>query len=250
MSYGNTGPIANRTDIFHQYITEELKDIDYSLIKFNDTLNPDLFNNIILKDNVRKILIRVFDYFMTTIEQEVIFDKVTITGSIVNYNYNKYSDIDLHIIIDKNDYTSEENFNNIVELVSTKAKLWNYEHDSIKLFNHNIEIYLQDSSETHRSSGIYDLITNEWINKPEKQYKNIDKEYLINKLSNIISKIDSILETTNKNKIETFIDNIKQYRKAGLESEGEYSYENLIYKYIKYKGYMNKLYNLKRKLSI
>lgn len=250
MSYETIGPIAYRTDVFHQYITEELKDVDYSLIKFNDTLNPNLFDNFKLKDDVRKILIRIFDYFMTTIEKDVIFDKVTITGSIVNYNYNKYSDIDLHIIIDKNDYTSEEDFNNIIELVATKAKLWNYEHDSIKLFNHNIEIYLQDSSEIHRSSGIYNLIANEWINKPKKQYKDIDKNYLTNKLNNIISKIDNILETTDKNKIETFIDNIKQYRKAGLESEGEYSYENLIYKYIKHKGYMNKLYNLKRKLSI
>lgn len=251
MSYQSIAPIAQRTDIFDEYINENIKDIDYSLVKFHDELNKDLFdNNDLLKDNIRKILIRIFDYFMTDIDVNTIFNTVTITGSIVNYNYNKLSDIDLHILIDKNDYKSEKEFNNTYELISTKAKLWNYEHENIKLFNHNIEIYIQDLSEIHKSSGVYDLIENKWLTKPSKQNKEIDKKYLKRKLNNIISKIENILEINNLNTVTNFIDNLKKYRKSGLQSEGEYSYENLIYKFIKYYDYMNKLQEHKRKLSI
>jgi hypothetical protein len=250
MSYETVGPIAPRTDVFDEYINENLKDIDNNIIKFNETLNKNLFDNFILKDNIRKLLIRITNYFLSNIEQEFVLDNITITGSIVNFNYNKYSDIDLHLLIDKNDYKNENDFNIIYELLSTKAKLWNYEHNNIKLFNHNIEIYIQDVTEIHRSSGIYDVITNKWIIKPNKQNKNIDKEYLKRKLNNIIYKIENILKSDSIEEVDKFIDNLKKYRKSGLESEGEYSYENLIYKFIKHHNYMDKLQDLKRKLSI
>lgn len=250
MSYELIHPIAPRTDVFDEYINEELKDIDFSLIKFNDELNPNIFENDKLKPEIRKILIRIFNYFMTSVDSNAIIDSLVLTGSIVNYNYNKYSDIDLHIIINKNDYNNEEEYNNIYELLTTKSKLWNYENESLKLFNHDIEIYIQEYNEKHRSSGIYDVSSDKWIIKPEKQYKNIDKDYLKKKLNSIVDKIENMLKTDDLSKLENFIDSLKKYRKSGLESQGEYSYENIIYKYIKHYGYMNKLQNLKRKLMI
>lgn len=239
-----------RTDVFDEYINEESNDIDLSFIKFNENLSNKLFEGDILKENVRKILIRIFDYFMTSVDTDVIIESVTLTGSMVNYNYNNMSDIDIHIIINKDDYDSEQKYNQIYELLSTKAKVWNFEHENIKLFNHNIEIYVQESTETHRSTGVYDLITNKWIIKPEKEQKQVDKELLKNKLKSIIDKIEKILETNDINKLESFINKLKDYRSKGLEKSGEYAIENLIYKYIKHKGYMNKLMNLKKKLSI
>jgi len=250
MAYEQTHNIYPRSDVFIEYLDEEVKNIDKSIVKFNDTLYPKIFDeNEKLKKNVQKILVNIVNYFLKNIDEKIIIDKITITGSIVNYNYNKYSDIDLHIIIDKNDYPTEH-FDNILDNLNTKAKLWNYEHESIKMFGHNIEIYMQEKSEIHRSSGIYNLLDNEWIKKPEKQYKDIDTEYLKSKLNTIIDKIDFIISKNNPEKIEKFIDDLKQYRKSGLESEGEYSYENLIYKLLKHSGYMNKLYNYKRKLNI
>jgi hypothetical protein len=250
MSYETTHPIADRTDVFDEYINEELKDFDPSLIKFNDELNSNIFKNEKLKPEVRKVLIRIFNYFMTLIDTNAVIDSVVITGSIVNYNYNKFSDVDLHILINDNDYNSLEEYNQVYELLTTKSKLWNYEHENLKLYGHNIEIYIQEYNEPHRSSGIYDLISDKWVIKPNKISKDIDKDYLKNKLENIVNKIEVILKTDDINKLENFIDDLKKYRKKGLKSEGEYSYENIIYKYIKYLGYMQKLTDLKRKLSI
>jgi hypothetical protein len=250
MTYETTHPIADRTDVFDEYINEELKDFDPSLIKFNKELNPNIFKNEKLKPEVRKVLIRIFNYFMTLIDTNAVIDSVVITGSIVNYNYNKFSDVDLHILINDNDYNSLEEYNQVYELLTTKSKLWNYEHENLKLYGHNIEIYIQEYNEPHRSSGIYDLISDKWVIKPNKISKDMDKDYLKNKLENIVNKIEVILKTDDINKLENFIDDLKKYRKKGLKSEGEYSYENIIYKYIKYLGYMQKLTDLKRKLSI
>ena len=36
---------------------------------------------------------------------------------------------------------------------------------------------------------------------------------------------------------------LKDYRKSGLEKEGEYSYENLVFKYLRRSGLLEKLYN-------
>jgi len=250
MSYELVHAIAPRTDVFDEYINEELKDINYSLIKFNNTLNSNLFESKKIKPEVRKVLIRIFNYFMTSVESNVVIDSVILTGSMVNYNYNKFSDIDIHIMINKNDYNSEEEYNTIYQLLTTKSKLWNHEHTDIKLFDHNVEIYIQESDEKHRSSGIYDLISDKWLIKPEKQIKDIDKEFLKKKLNSIVDKIENILKTDDLNKLENFIDNLKKYRTKGLEKEGEYSYENIIYKYIKHYGYMGKLSDLKKKLMI
>lgn len=250
MSYELIHQVAPRTDVFDEYINEELKDFDTSLIKFNEELNPHLFTNEKLKPEVRKILIRIFNYFMTLIEDNVIFDSVILTGSIVNYNYTKNSDIDLHILINKKDYDSIKDYDKIYQLLTTKSKLWNYDHQNLRLYGHNIEIYIQEYDEPHRSTGIYDIISDEWIVKPNKQSKDIDKEYLKKEIDYIINKIENILKTDNLSKLEKFIDDLKSYRKKGLSSEGEYSYENIIYKYIKYLGYLQKLSDLKRKLSI
>jgi predicted nucleotidyltransferase len=249
MAYELIHGIYPRTDVFDKYINEEIRNIDTSLIKFHDELNPDIFINEKLKPEVRKILINVINYFLKSIVDDLIFETVTITGSIVNYNYTKYSDIDLHIIINKNEY-KDNDFEKISDLVATKSKVWNSEHENIKMFGHNIEIYLQDESEEHRSSGIYDIMCDDWILKPQKQYKDIDIEYLKSKFTKIVDKINTALQYNELNKIENFIDNIKLYRKSGLEKEGEYSYENIIYKMIKHFGYMSKLYDLKRKLEI
>ena len=250
MSYELVSPIFPRSDVFIEYLDEEIKNFDPSIIKFNDTLHPKFFNeDKLIKENVRKLLINIVNYFLKSIEEYIIIDTVTITGSIVNYNYNKYSDIDLHFIIDKNDY-NKENFELIIDNFNTKAKVWNYEHENIIMFDHNIEIYIQEKSEKHTSTGVYDLLKNNWINKPEKQYKDIDIEYLKSKFNKMIQKVDYVISQNNPEKIEKFIDNVKQYRKSGLESEGEYSYENIIYKMLKHFGYISKLYDEKRKLNI
>ena len=48
--------------------------------------------------------------------------------------------------------------------------------------------------------------------------------------------------------IDKFKDQLKKYRSTGLEKDGEYSYENLVFKFLRRNGYIEKLFNFKNKL--
>ena len=72
-------------------------------------------------------------------------------------------------------------------------------------------------------------------------------------------KIDSIVNSgENENilpSIEKLRSKIKEFRQCGLETGGEYSYENLVFKLLRRNGYIEKLLKLKtsitdKKLSI
>ena len=44
-------------------------------------------------------------------------------------------------------------------------------------------------------------------------------------------------------------DKLKKFRKTGLSQDGEYSYENLTFKYLRRNGYIKKLIDLKTKIT-
>jgi hypothetical protein len=44
-------------------------------------------------------------------------------------------------------------------------------------------------------------------------------------------------------------DKLKEYRKSGLEKEGEYSYENLVFKFLRRSKIIEKLYDVVNKQS-
>ena len=177
---------------------------------------------------------------------------ITFTGSLANYNYSMLSDIDLHILIEF------EQLNNDVDLVkdyfnAVKA-LWNYWHD-IRIKDHEVEVYVPPANETepHLSSGIYSLINDEWIKKPEPQKAEIDEESIATKADSLKDQIDRALALMEKDKYKEAYDRaikirnkIKKFRKAGLETAGEYSVENLAFKALRNNGYLGKLSSLKR----
>ena len=50
-------------------------------------------------------------------------------------------------------------------------------------------------------------------------------------------------------KVKTLKDKLKEYRKSGLEKEGEYSYENLVFKFLRRSKIIEKLYDVVNKQS-
>jgi hypothetical protein len=50
------------------------------------------------------------------------------------------------------------------------------------------------------------------------------------------------------NDLDSFKEKLKKYRTSGLEKDGEFSYENLVFKFLRRNGYIDKLFNFKNKL--
>ena len=68
--------------------------------KTQETLNPDVFTNEVMNEDIKKRLAEIADDFVAGIDFDLQVDDITLTGSLANYNWSKYSDFDLHIIVD------------------------------------------------------------------------------------------------------------------------------------------------------
>jgi hypothetical protein len=106
--------------------------------------------------------------------------------------------------------------------------------------------------EPHFATGVYSVMDDEWVTKPKKLENEIDKSVLEKKIKNWTEKIDKVIETDepedDKKLIDSIKDKLKDYRKSGLEKEGELSYENLVFKFLRRSGHIQKLFDISNKV--
>ena len=105
--------------------------------------------------------------------------------------------------------------------------------------------YAQDIEESHHSSGVYSIMNNEWISEPKKFKNNVDKEVLTKKIECWTEKIDTAIDEGKD--LEKIKEKLKDYRKSGLEKDGELSYENLVFKFLRRSGHIEKLFDTANK---
>jgi hypothetical protein len=63
------------------------------------TLNPKLFKNNKLIDEVRTKIFSIVNEFKEFIEIPINILDIRIVGSNASYNYNEHSDLDIHLIV-------------------------------------------------------------------------------------------------------------------------------------------------------
>jgi len=215
-------------------------------VKFHDKLNPALWTE---KDDldpeVKKQLMIIAKDFMSEIGvSSYKVEDITISGSNAAYSYTPHSDLDLHILVDFTKLPDDEIYR---ELFNAKKTLYNDTHD-IKVHGVPVELYVQDSNQPHHSLGEYSLLKNEWIKFPVKRRANFDQNATRAKYEKLGELIELALKTRSLKRIEKALDIIKRYRKAGLESTGEFGPENLAFKALRKQGLVQKLWDLKQEL--
>jgi predicted nucleotidyltransferase len=197
---------------------------------------------------VKNALMRIAEEFIEYLGEEVFVEDIVLTGSLANFNWSEYSDFDLHIIVDFEQFEDEAPL--YKELYNLKKQVFNDKHD-IKIFGYDVELYAQDSVEPHFATGVYSVMDDEWVTKPKKLENEIDKAVLEKKIKNWTEKIDKVIETDEPEDDKKLIDSIKEklkdYRKSGLEKEGELSYENLVFKFLRRSGHIQKLFDISNK---
>ena len=223
-----------------------------------DELNTKIWKKVkddqyILTPKVREKLLEIAYEFIQFLKVDIIVSDVHLTGSLANYNWSEYSDFDLHVIADFNQFPKNQ-LDLYKELFTLKKTIFNSDQN-IKIYGYDVELYVQDENEEHTSTGVYSLIHDEWLEKPKKENFEVDKSVLKTKIDQWTEKIDKVLESADeesdlqksKKIIDNLKDKIKQYRKIGLEKKGEISYENLVFKYLRRSGHIEKLFNFKTK---
>jgi len=231
-------------------LKENSQPIDFSGFRINDELESNVWQNKRLNPQVRRKLIHIVKNFWQNLGLPTLeIDDITFTGSLANYNWSKYSDVDLHILVNFDNLPGEDEITQA--LMTSKRASWNKKHN-IEIYGYEVEIYIQDSREIHHSTGVYSVLEDQWITEPEKKDFTIDKQNVKVKAHHIMKQIDKIeqsfrsgqyVETTQD--VNRLKEKIRKFRKCGLEHAGEYSPENLAFKVLRRNGYLEKLSALK-----
>ena len=218
-----------------------------------DELNPKIWDNFILDSDIKEDLLKLaYDYFDYVELDGVELEDIILTGSLANFNWSEYSDFDIHLIFDFS--KADKNIDLVKKYLDAKEKVWKFQHD-IKILGYETELYCQDSKQEHISSGQYSLLNSEWIVKPTKQTFKVDDELIRTKAGKIMKSVKEIEAELDSNKdyveisskLKKLWKKIKDGRKAGLEGEGEYSVENLVFKLLRRNGYTQRIIDAKQK---
>tara|TARA_R110000868_G_scaffold8686_1_gene44638 strand:+ start:652 stop:1389 length:738 start_codon:yes stop_codon:yes gene_type:complete len=238
----------------------DLKSI-LSSFRLQDELNPKIWESPNkMSSKVRDRLLDIAYEFIEFLGVDVIISDVVMTGSLANFNWSRFSDVDLHLIADFEQF-SEKELPLYEELFRLKKTLFNDKHD-IKIYGYDVELYVQNDVEAHFSSGEYSILFDEWKNKPKKEKVKIDTELIKNKSEHWMKIIDEVIDNSDDKSLESGVesinkvkDKLKKYRTAGLEKGGEMSDENLVFKVLRRNGYIQKLFDFRneyqdKKLSL
>lgn len=227
-------------------------------VEYHTTLNPVLWDKVDgkyeLKTEIEDVLLeaaaRFIDFLKTP---SIAITDITLTGSCANYNWTDTSDIDLHVVVDMK--KSKDKYGELLpEYFDAKKRVWNDLHD-IRIKNIPVEFYVQDQDEKHHSTGIYSLQDSDWINTPTHNPPTIDDIAVKEKVAALIKEIDAACTSNKASVIEDLHKKLVALRKRGLERGGEFSTENVTFKQLRSKGYLDKLAQCKvkafdRELSI
>ncbi len=246
------------SELSSNQITNETADIDFSSFTPQQELNPKIWPNGKINSRVRLKLLDIADDFFKTLKIGWLKPiDILLTGSMANYNWSKYSDFDLHLLLDFSDV--DENVDFVHEYFTAKKKLWNEEHENLMIYGFPVEVYVQDIDENLISNGIYSLYKNKWIIEPSKdnlQSLGQDKETIKSKAIETMKKIDALYNATfdiNHGsdgekllaQIQKLITIIKGIRKQSLTKGGEMAAGNIFFKILRRTGYIEKLFNAK-----
>ena len=226
--------------------------------KSQDELNPKIWKkdgkSYTMKPKVREKLLETANLFIDFLGVDVIVTDIIMIGSLVNYNWSKYSDIDLHIVVNFNQFP-ENSKDLYLEFFDLKKVIFNQKHN-ITMFGYDVECFVQKEDETTFSSGIYSILYDMWMNEPKKLgIENVDKELLKDRASQWMRIIDGVIENIQdedpdeiKSLVKKYKEKLKKFRNCGLEKDGEMSLENLVFKLLRRNGYVEKLYDLPTKV--
>lgn len=246
------------SELSSNQITNETADIDFSSFTPQQELNPKIWPNGKINSRVRLKLLDIADDFFKTLKIGWLKPiDILLTGSMANYNWSKYSDFDLHLLLDFSEV--DENVDFVHEYFTAKKKLWNEEHENLMIYGFPVEVYVQDIDENLISNGIYSLYKNKWIIEPSKdnlQSLGQDKETIKSKAIETMKKIDALYNATfdiNHGsdgekllaQIQKLITIIKGIRKQSLTKGGEMAAGNIFFKILRRTGYIEKLFNAK-----
>lgn len=218
-----------------QYVLDSYK-LNEAL-EVHNTLNPILWDDNQLKEDVKQSLLEVANHFIENLGFSIEVVDIRFLGSNASYNYNSQSDIDLHIIT--NFETNYIDDSILQQLYNNEKNSFNNKHD-VKIKGIPVEIYIEDMKSMNATNGSYSLLQDKWVKVPKPinyeipdYSKELDEE--LSKAQNVLS------NATSSQEVKDEINHIYLMRKDGLAQDGEASTGNLVFKELRNMGIQSDL---------
>jgi len=236
------------------------EEVEPETFEKRDELNPKYWQENRLNSNISKRLMKIVREFLEGLELPVehaegeglmttLVEDVRLTGSMANYNWSKYSDVDAHIVIDFSKI--DENTELVESFFYSAIWRWNELHD-IMIYGHEVEIFVENVGHVTHSAGIYSIMNDDWVVQPDPTKVDIDFETARKKSHNIETQIDHIQDFIDDeprralDSVERLKKKIRRMRRAGLDSPAqEYSAENIAFKILRREDALAKLNSMK-----
>ena len=247
----NTAPYVKSRPMNPKSGLGPLEEAEGLVPDIKEDLNRDIWNKADrIKPKIAVKLLRIAEDFYKKLDIPADILNITLTGSMANYNWTDKSDLDLHIVID---YSAVDENVELVEKYLSEAKTnWNRNHE-IMIEGHEVEIYVQNINEPHHSTGVYSILDNDWLIVPEPAVFEVSEDAIEQNYKSIQKTIEMIEKLQKDKKYEEVYGDtdrlkgkIRNYRQSGLETGGEFSVENLVFKALRNGGELEKMSDLKR----
>ena len=217
-----------------------------NMFEYHNELNQKIWNNNLLKPDVKNKLLEIYNQFKKQLEEKGIpidVVDVLLLGSNAGYNYTDHSDIDLHIVVDFDDICLDET---LTQLFYNHEKSEFNDNYDITVKGMPVEVYIEDVDVGNKSEGIYSLLQDKWLQYPKyKPPENIDYSDLLEQYK---IKIQKVLNSNSAEQVKSLINEIKMLRKLSLNNSGIYSKGNLVFKELRNDGSIDSLYDKYREL--
>lgn len=224
---------------FTDYLSEQAK----LTLEYHKELNSKFWNDQRLKPEVRKHLIMIADKWASfaKIPKSAISDMI-LTGGNANFNYTKFSDLDIHLITDF-DQVSECDNEFVNEFLMDKKTIWQLTHD-INIYGVPVELFAHEDRPHKKKQGVYSLKKDNWLQKPKREQIKYDEDDLLkSKVNHHVHMINYALKhhTDDLDILKKMKDRIKSMRDSAIQKAGEFSVENLVFKELRNRGILDKM---------
>jgi len=218
------------------------KDLRESIsLRFTDVLNPVFWIGDSLKPEVREALMRFAKAFAAYVDLDdrAIADVILLGGN-AGYNYTAMSDLDVHLVVEPK-YIPVCNPDLLDEFYMDKKTLWELTH-KVTIFGSKAEPYIERPGVTRKKSqGVYSLMRQAWIQKPEKMEDELDEKELEKKVKDLKHKIDTYIKNEDPEALNSLVKKLRVSRGVSLQKYGEYGFENMVFKELRNQGYVDKI---------
>lgn len=214
----------------------------------HEALNPELWGaDGEMLPKVKEKLLKVKDKFEGCLKEDGVDVEVLdalVIGSNASYNYNKDSDIDLHVIVDAKEASEDPEM--AMKAYAAYRSLFNGKY-SISIHGHPVEVYVEDGKTDTVSNGVYSL-SKGWVRKPDETKIPDESPDLEPELTEWEDRYFDAKEKPTPEGIDSFMKDVYEMRRESVK-KSEYDKGNLIFKELRNMGFIKDLKDLRTSME-